>query len=581
MINLDEILNSINSELIRLEEPRNRSRYFVYGKVYENDSASSYSVIFSNVPDRVIRSIKYDSAPLFKLGDVFVEGRFEGNDKGIKIIFDKNIIESKGLKTSDLSKITDYGVEYIMDGRNLIADLLNFSSSKKDTDNKIALTLLEKSDTLKFYENLTIQNTVELNESQKSAISKSSTQNVTFIWGPPGTGKTKTMGALAAKLIKNGKRVLLTALSNKALDQLLISMLEASAPLNKCNVTVSRVGSFETIDDKCKIFSRDAFQNSKYKIKRHAYKWTEHVCQCSCVAANFASIFSPKTANAGYVDYIIADEMSMVNIPSIIAASYFAKIGIVLGGDPMQLPPIFPEDADIPNEWFSKNIFEMAGIKSHDDPRVAFLDTQYRMQQPIGDIVSKIFYDGELKTGTERKELKGEFKSNIIFVNKIGKIETVNGNIISENEERRYNSGHSAVIAEYARKLLKDYKPSDIGVIAPYNAQVVKIKEDLKKMAAAANIYEDEINKIQVSTIHSFQGQEKSVIIMNICDENVRPTRLTAKKELINVAISRAKELLIIVGNKDYLLKSEYFSNKEVQVFKDIIDCAEVINFKI
>jgi len=65
---------------------------------------------------------------------------------------------------------------------------------------------------------------------------------------------------------------------------------------------------------------------------------------------------------------------------------------------------------------------------------------------------------------------------------------------------------------------------------------------------------------------------------MNICDDNVKPTRLTARKELINYAISRAKKLLILVGNPYYLLNRDYFSEDEVGIFKTIIDSSEVMN---
>jgi len=577
MMKINEIIDSVRTEIVRLENPSNRSRYFIYGKISEECSASSYSVCYNNFPERVTRDIQYVSIALFKVGDVFIEGMFEPKNNCLKIIFNSKSFIDMGLGVSHFSKITDYGIEYVMDNRRLIGDLLNYLTAKQSFDNYIGSGLMDCHGPAKLTENYPIQVQCELNESQNNSILKALTQNITFIWGPPGTGKTKTIGALAARLLKNGKRVLLTALSNKALDQLILSTLEMSAPLIKNNIYTARLGNVNAMHEDLKIFSFESFKNGRNKIKKLSLSWPEHVNLCTCVAATFTAIVSSKTPDPGYVDYVIADEMSMASIPNIIAASYHAKNGIVLGGDPMQLPPIYPEGAAIPNEYFSSNIFDMAKVQRHDE-RTAFLDTQYRMQQPIGDLVSKIFYGGELKTGTAKNELKGEFKSNIIFVNKIGKIETVNGNIISEKEERRYNSGHSAVIAEYVIKLLKDYKPSDIGVIAPYNAQVVKIKEELKKMVVSVNISEDEVNKIQVSTIHSFQGQEKSAIIMNICDENVRPTRLTAKKELINVAISRAKELLIIVGNKDYILNPEYFSDDEIKIFKAIVDSAEVIN---
>lgn len=579
MIDLNEIQESVKSEIIRLDEPRNRARYFMYGKAGESDSAEVYSAVFRNAPERVLRDIKYVYDPLFKVGDLFVNGKFEKVSNGVKVTFEKAVLRSSGIDNFNLRQITDFGIDYIMDGRRLTADLLNFLMINSTNPNEIVSALLDKSPLASHKEVVAEFADDKLNESQINAVKKALSQKITFVWGPPGTGKTKTMGALAAHLIKNGKRVLLTALSNKALDQLLISTMESASPLNKFNITFARTGSLDNMHDSVKIFSRDIYQNRQYRIKRNAFTWNEHVSLCTCVATNFASITSPKNADPGPVDFVIADEMSMTSIPAIIAACYYAKTGVILGGDPMQLPPIFPDDADKPNVWFSRNIYDMAKVERHEE-RTAFLDTQYRMQEPIGDLVSGLFYEGELKTGTAKKDLKGTFKSNIVFINCEGKVENVNGAVINETEERRFNEKHAEAIARIIIKLIgnKEYKPEEIGIIAPYNAQIIKIKEMLGKSANEDKIDSRLIEKVQVSTIHSFQGQEKSAIIMNICDVNVRPTRLTAKRELINVAISRAKELLIIIGNKDYLLNKDFFSENEVEMFKTIIDNSELIN---
>ncbi len=577
---IEEIKDSVYSEIVRLEQPKNRSRYFIYGKVSEIETADEYSVVFKNLPARAIRDVQYNSNPLFRIGDTFIEGKFQYDVNGVKIKISKKVMRENGLDGSGLSKLTDYGIDYIMDGRSLVCELYDFILSKTFVKNSLVSALLNKTEITKL-ENTNFHSlNISLNESQKNAIIKSLNQNVTFIWGPPGTGKTKTMGVIAAVLIKMGKKVILTALSNKALDQLLLSTVESSLILKINDFTAARIGSVDNMHAECQIYSRDSFQDHRKRIRKLSFSWKEHVALCSCVASNFTSLVSPKTAKPGVADYVLADEMSMANIPSIIAASYYANCGIILGGDPMQLPPIYPEDSEKPNKWFSTNVFEMAEIKSRHDERAAFLDTQYRMQNSIGSLVSELFYDNELKTGTNTIQLPSDYKSNIIFFDCSGKVENFNGSIISENDERRYNENHAGKIAYITIKMLvnKEYSPEDIGVVAPYNAQIVKIKEMLEKAAKNQKIEFEEINKVQVSTIHSFQGQEKSVIIMNICDVDARPTRLTAKKELINVALSRAKELLIIVGSKNYLLDREYFSESEVAMFETIINSSHVIN---
>jgi len=80
-----------------------------------------------------------------------------------------------------------------------------------------------------------------------------------------------------------------------------------------------------------------------------------------------------------------------------------------------------------------------------------------------------------------------------------------------------------------------------------------------------------DIDGLKVSTVHSFQGQERRVIVVDFTDDNVTPTHLTVKRQLINVALSRAKEQLVIVGNQDYLMNKEYFNEKEIEIFKRLL----------
>jgi len=574
VFDIEEIKDSVYSEIVRLEHPKNRSRYFIYGKVSETETADEYSVVYKNLPARAIRDVKYNLNPLFRIGDTFIEGKFQYDVNGVKIKISKKVMRENGLDSVELSKLTNFGIDYIMDGRSLVCELYDFILSKTFVKNPLISALLNKTEITKLENTKLHSLNISLNESQKKAILKSLNQNVTFIWGPPGTGKTKTMGVIAAILIKMGKKVILTALSNKALDQLFLSTIESSIILKNNDFSAARIGSVDNMHTECHIYSRDSFQDHRKRVKKLSFSWKEHVMLCSCVASNFTSLVSPKTAKPGVADYILADEMSMASIPSIIAASYYANCGIILGGDPMQLPPIYPEDSEKPNRWFSTNIFEMAEIKSRHDERAAFLDTQYRMQNSISSLVSELFYDNELKTGTKTIQIPSDYKSNIIFFNCSGKVENFDGGIITEGDERRYNENHASKIAYLTVKMLvnKEYDPEDIGIVAPYNAQIVKIKEMLEITAKEQKIEFGEIDKVQVSTIHSFQGQEKKVIIVNFCDVNVQPTKLTAKKELINVAISRAKELLLIVGNKDYLKNKDYFSSYEVDMFTTIIE---------
>ena len=144
-----------------------------------------------------------------------------------------------------------------------------------------------------------------------------------------------------------------------------------------------------------------------------------------------------------------------------------------------------------------------------------------------------------------------------------------------KNALRRFNESHAESVVDTVGALLESgVHPSDIGVITPYNAQVVLIARTLQNALVGR---EHLLKDIKISTVHSFQGQERRVIIIDFTDDNVPPTHLTAKWNLINVALSRAKEQLVIVGNKDYLLNDEFFTSGQLEIFKKMLDHAHVI----
>jgi len=229
----------------------------------------------------------------------------------------------------------------------------------------------------------------------------------------------------------------------------------------------------------------------------------------------------------------------------------------------------------VPNEYFRRNVFETAGITDRHDPRVAFLDTQYRMQSEIGDLVSDLFYGGELRTAAPPSPPIGEFDARVVFAQSAGSVQVADEEATEVEEQRRFNPAHAQTVCDYVISLLEaGLRGSEIGVITPYNAQLVMIMERLQD---AVGDYGAPAGGIKVSTIHSFQGQERRAIIVDFTDDNVRPSPLTARWELVNVALSRAKELLIIVGNRRYLASPEFFTRKETAVFEKMISHAVVM----
>jgi superfamily I DNA and/or RNA helicase len=328
-------------------------------------------------------------------------------------------------------------------------------------------------------------------------------------------------------------------------------------------------------------YSKAEFKSPNFMAKRAGASWTRHVQYASLVGANFVHLSHPMTAKPGLCDYVLIDEVSMTRIPDIVMATSFATTGVVVGGDPRQLPPIAPDDADQPNDWWSKNVFEKGRVTDRkSDSRVAFLNTQYRMQPEIGSLISELFYDGELQNGAPSVPPLSALPARILFVHSAGDVKLDRDEGAGEEDWRRYNETHAECAAKAAARLvqLRNVGPKEIGIIAPYNAQVVRIRRNLREIQQKYGIA---VEEVRVSTVHSFQGQERRVIIFDFTDDGVKRSPTTSDPRFLNVALSRAKEQLVMIGNRNYLLDPRFFDEGEIKVFSRLLELAKVMKLKL
>jgi DNA replication ATP-dependent helicase Dna2 len=574
---IESVIDSVGMEIRRLEDPRNRTRYFLFGKSEDLETDEVIGFTFQNAPDRVLREARWSATRreecLFKIGDAFVAGFMGLSGNGVTVDFTLEELATRGVSVASLLHASDRGIEFVMDSRELTQHLFDFLDARRAVENPFLGDILGSREPAAIRPVAGGAEYPDLNASQSKAIERALSQRVTFVWGPPGTGKTKTMAALAARLVRSKKRVLLSATSNMALDQLLLATV-ARLGKHAPDTTIARTGS--QMSEAAVAYGRSAFERKRSGSARAASAWEDHVGRSSLVASNFTVLTLPNAPRAGEFDYVLADEVSMANIPSVVAASFYANTGMALGGDPFQLSPIYPDEAEEPNEFFRWNVFEMASVGDRHDPRVAFLDTQYRMQEEIGDLVSDLFYDNELKTGTAPVGALAGFGSRVLFAQRSGRVEFAEEDAAVEADQRRFNEAHAETVADCVVDLLNAGVPGqEIGVITPYNAQLVVILGMLQAAIGEAGPRMGGL--VKVSTIHSFQGQERRAIIVDLTDDNVRPSPLTAKRELINVALSRAKEQLVIVGNRHYLVNEEFFGKRQVEMFERMLSHAAVI----
>lgn len=268
--------------------------------------------------------------------------------------------------------------------------------------------------------------------------------------------------------------------------------------------------------------------------------------------------FNDATKGINY-DYVIVDEAGRAN-PLDLLIPLIKGYKIILVGDHKQLPHMIEshveskmkENGDFNEELYEKYIKEsLFGRLFEQLPgnRKVMLDTQYRMSKEIGDLVSTLFYNGKLKTGTTIVNDTNFYKGkSLVSINVKGmQKKTPAGSWINTNECEEIIDK----LIELDKSLGGGDEKISVGIISFYKAQVEYIKPKIDKL-----IFKN-IN-VDVGTVDAYQGLEKDIIfISSVRTEGIgfisNPNRL-------NVSLSRAKKLVVIFGdlinlNKDKLFK--------------------------
>lgn len=290
-------------------------------------------------------------------------------------------------------------------------------------------------------------------------------------------------------------------------------------------------------------------------------------------------------------DYVIVDEDSKISFPELLMPMCWAK-KFILVGDPKQLPPSFSEEE---RENMDSLLQRIDGKDTFIDriydqiPECAFsmLNIQHRMSYEIADIVNKYFYNGLLKNGSNVRSIKGSLRwadydtDNKWLIPEEGSTSQKHFSVYNLDEVEIV---HKIILQEYQRykQILQGKEIKRlvrIEVISPYTGQKRKLAGYLFKQDDIRQT--KDIFKIGIHTIDQIQGRDSEVVIFSIA-RNIGNSRFIANDRRLNVAFSRAKERLWIVGQRKYtdnipvIIKGE-----ERKILKEIAEDAVVQKFVI
>ncbi len=382
-----------------------------------------------------------------------------------------------------------------------------------------------------------------------------------YIYGPPGTGKTTAICYFIKNILDNNPnaKFLVLTPTNKAADVVCKKLLEINDYISTARLSHPTDPDLEEKSNIYKDTLTNEILNEMDVVATTIHRLPYYDIQ------NFGLLFKYKW------DYVIFDESSMIGLHYITFAIMALKktnsnIHFTIAGDPKQIPPIVEiNDNELENfDFQDENIYKMMELESFDPDEqkirknidaILNLKKQYRSIPEIGQLFSELSYKGLLGHDREdyRKESKplpAKFKeiipSNVTFID----IPLERDNSIYKVSKLFYSS-YQNYCAILVLEIIKFFDKENngkqdwtIGIIAPYKAQAVLINKLITSYSISENV------KVFSDTVHGFQGDECDIVFF-ICNPNNysftnHPKCLLSKEYIYNVAISRAKDYLVI-----------------------------------
>jgi len=310
-------------------------------------------------------------------------------------------------------------------------------------------------------------------------------------------------------------------------------------------------------------------------------------------------IFEYKLFKHRNFDYVIFDEASMTGLHYITFAimALFKtnpNTNFIVAGDPKQIPPVIEiDEKELENfDFQDENIYKMMNLESFNPEEqiireidtIQNLDKQYRSIPQIGQLFSELSYSSLLKhdretNRKESKQLPEKFKklisSNVTFVD----IPLNQDNSIFKVNKLFYSSYHTycaILVSEIIRYFdeINENEQWTIGLIAPYKAQAILLNKLITSYGISENV------KVFSDTVHGFQGDECDIVFF-VCNPNNyfysgHEKALLSKEYIYNVAISRAKDYLIVLH--PYTAISNPFINKIGHSYKNNFGNTKILN---
>ena len=557
--------------LVRISRPpeHRNAHMFQSGKLVSLFSNSGNSHENSEVVNGVVNEVKEHEMLLTLNSDEIPEWVYDGY-LGVQLLFDENTYREMESTINTLLKTKDIRINQL---KGILLGNIEAQFEEKPT---VRLTIL--------------------NQSQNEALNLiSKAKDVAIVHGPPGTGKTTTLVHSILHMLQDEQQVLVCAPSNAAVDLFV-------EKLSKEGVNVVRIGHparvtqnilSHTLDARIahhkdykdlKILRKQAeeYRNMGKKYKRnfgHAEREQRRML--------FAEASKLKDEAEHLEFYIVNSILSQAKViaSTLVGANNYNLKGmrfpavfideaaqalepaawipiiksekVIFAGDHFQLPPTI-KSFDAAKNGLEVTLFEKAIKRNKTD---VMLQEQYRMHEKIMNFSNNYFYKGQLHANAQVANWK-------IFAEDqpVEFIDTA-GTGFFEQLDQETRSSYNTQEADLLLRHFNDYlnkildlgiltETLQIGIISPYKAQVGILQDQFDLLFDGVN----KSGSVAINTIDSFQGQERDIIYISLVRSNERSDiGFLADTRRLNVAMTRAKKKLVIIGDSGTIGQHEFY----------------------
>ena len=452
-----------------------------------------------------------------------------------------------------------------------------------------------------------------LNASQDAAVNEVlRAKDVAIVHGPPGTGKTTTLVEAIYETLRRESQVMVCAQSNMAVDWI-------AEKLTDRGLSVMRIGNPSRVNDKMLSFTyermfenhpsypqlwsirkairdlysqknkgdRDSFHQKISRLRDRAAELeytinTGLFNQTRVIACTLTGSANRVLTGMTFSTLFIDEAAQALEAACWIAIQKAGRV--ILAGDHCQLPPTIKNPSALKG-GLEQTLMET--IARNKPQTVSLLKTQYRMNENIMRFSSNWFYHGEVESAPEvryRSILDWDTPMEWIDTSddqQTNRYLTASSMALAENETEKTSDRFSesslsdtqsranpeeaaltlSILKNYFEKIGKQRlieEKIDTGIISPYKAQVQLLRNLIRK----DSFFKPFRQQISVNTVDGFQGQERDIILISMVRSNDEG-QIGFLRDLrrMNVAITRARMKLIVIGNSQTLCRNRFYAD--------------------